>query len=81
MSRRLRFANQKDMMNSFQKVFRSLMVLLIMILAWSVWQSAAQTNEAAGLAAGSKMADTNAIVAGTSAMHRTTEIVKIVAGG
>ena len=52
------------------------MVLLLVIFAWSVWQSAAQTNEAERLAAGSKMADTNAFAAGTSAVHRTTEIVK-----
>jgi MscS family membrane protein len=68
------------MMKNFQNVFRALMFLLMMILVWSVWRSAAQTNQSDQAAAGFSMMNT----AGTAATNppaarRTSDLVKDLA--
>jgi MscS family membrane protein len=54
-------------MKNFPMVFRSLMVLLLVVLVWSVWRSAAETNltdEAAGVVAmASNPGNTNVVAA------------------
>jgi len=60
------------MLKNFPKMFRSLMILLLVVLAWSVWESAAETNlttEAAGVVA---MANNPGITNAVSATNKTT---------
>lgn len=42
----------KGMMMNFQKMFRSLMIVLLLVLAWSVWRAMAETNLTTEAAAG-----------------------------
>jgi MscS family membrane protein len=59
------------MMKNFKNMFRSVMVLLFVILAWSVWRSAAETNpttEAAGVVA---MANSVSTTNGTAVTNKT----------
>jgi len=63
------------MMKNFEKVFRSLMVLLLVILAWSVWRSAAETNLTTEAAAGLAVASNNP--AGTNSLPATAKSILV----
>ena len=62
-------------MKNFEKVFRSLMVLLLVILAWSVWRSAAETNLTTEAAAGLAVASNNP--AGTNSLPATAKSILV----
>jgi MscS family membrane protein len=61
-------------MKNFQNVFRSVMLLLLVILIWSVWRSAAQTNQSGGA-----MTNLSAAANNNPAAARSTELVKELA--
>jgi MscS family membrane protein len=62
-------------MTNFLKMFRAVMVVLLVILIWSVWRSAAEPNlttEAAALS----QTTTNMVATNTPALKRSAEYVK-----
>ena len=63
------------MLKNFQNVFRSLLVLLLVILVWSVWRSAAQPNPTTEAVAFG-MANTNAVATNAPAVKHSAQLVK-----